>query len=337
MNVDSGQTIGTARIGLTLAAGERIPIGDIVELAQYAERLGYESIWVPETWSTDAVSTLAVLARETERMRIASGVFNVFSRSPALIAQTAATLQELSAARFVLGLGTSGPIVVEHWHGAHFVKPLKRTRDAVAIVRLALSGSRVDYDRTDPALAGFRLGNPASPPPPIYIASLGPKNVRLTGEIADGWLPIFAARGLLGSLREELESGATAAGRDAADIDVAAYIPAAIGERGESLLRGQLAYYLGGMGEFYAGFVARLGLEAQAARIHTLWQNGDRKAALAAVDDRLLELCTLGTDRTTARSRLEDFRADGVALPIAAFPRGISPHEIADTLEALAP
>src|SRR5579864_5695975 len=179
------------RLGVTLAPTKQIPLDAVVELARVADRLGYDTLWVPETWGFDAVTILAVLAASTERIRIASGVLNVYSRSAALIAQTAASLQHLSRNRFILGLGTSGPIVVEGWHGVAFRNPIMRTREYVEVIRLALSAQTVDFAGQTMQLSRFRLLNPPNAMPPIYIASLGPRNVRLTGEVADGWLPTF--------------------------------------------------------------------------------------------------------------------------------------------------
>jgi alkanesulfonate monooxygenase SsuD/methylene tetrahydromethanopterin reductase-like flavin-dependent oxidoreductase (luciferase family) len=297
-------------------------------VVQAADRLGYDSIWIPETWGDDAVSTLAVLARETERIRVASGVFNVYSRSAALLAQTAATLQELSAGRFVLGLGTSGPRVVERWHGIPFERPIVRTRECVEAIRLAVSGQRVDYQGSTLQLEGFRLANPPGAPVPIYIAALGPRNVRLTGALADGWLPIFMSRSALPALLERLRSGASAAGRPALP-DVAAYLPVLISPRGDRLLAQHLAYYIGGMGDFYHDFVSDAVREA--------WRSGSRLAALDAVDPAMLEACTLGSHTDTARERLEDYRSRGVDLPVLSFPHGATLEDILTTLRALAP
>lgn len=326
-----------ARLGLSLAATRQISIDDVIALARLADELSYESLWIPETWGVDAVSLLAVLARETQRIELAAGVFNVYSRSAMLIAQSAATLQELSGGRFILGLGASGPGVIERWHGMPYTRPLERTRDYVTSIRLALSGSRVDYQGGQFQLEGFTLANAASSPVPIFIASLGPRNVRLTGEIADGWLPIFAARGLMAPLYQELEAGAESAGRSAQAIDVAAYIPGVLGPRAGRLLRQQIAYYVGGMGTFYAGFVSRAGLADAAAEIRRRWQAGDRLGAVDAVDQVLLDVCTLGTDAETAQRRLDEYRQEGVGLPVLTPPHGSAVEEITQTIEALAP
>ena len=325
------------RLGVTVAASRQLTLDSIVAIAQAAEALGYESIWVPETWGTDAVSLLAILARETGRIRLASGIFNVYSRSAALIAQTAATLQDVSHGRFILGLGASGPTVVENWHGMAFHRPLERTREYVAAIRLALGGQTVDIEGNQIRLRGFRLLNPPTEAVPIYIAALGRRNVRLTGEIADGWLPIFAARGHMTALFEEFRGAALDAGRDPDSLDIAAYVPVLMGSRGDRLLRRQLAYYIGGMGAFYADFVTSAGFAEEAAAIRIAWEAGNRREAENLVSDRLLETCTVGSEPTGARQRLAEYRREGIGLPVIAFPHGSSMEEIMTTLEALAP
>jgi len=330
-------SVAVPRLGVTVAASRQLTLDSIVAIAQAAEALGYESIWVPETWGVDAVSLLAVLARETDRIKLASGVFNVYSRSAALIAQTAATLQDASQGRFILGLGASGPTVVENWHGMAFDRPLERTREYVAAIRLALAGQAVDVDGNQVRLQGFRLLNPPAEVVPIYIAALGRKNVRLAGEIGDGWLPIFAARGHMATLFDEFRGAAVAAGRNPSSLDIAAYVPVLLGSRGDQLLRRQLAYYIGGMGAFYADFITSAGFAEEAAAIRVAWEAGNRREAENLVSDRLLETCTLGSEPTTAHHRLDEYRREGMALPVLALPHGSSMEEIRTTLEALAP
>lgn len=325
------------RVGLSLAASNAVSLTDLIEAVTAADSLGYESAWIPETWGFDLGSVLAVLAMRTTRIGLAAGVFNVYSRSAALIAQTAATLQTVSGGRFILGLGASGPRVVEGWHGLPYRVPVARTEDYVKIIRLALSGNRVDFDSERFHLAGFKLGVRAVAPVPIYIAALGPANVRFAGRVADGWLPIFAARGHMGESFALLRQGAEEAGRDPGRIDIAAYIPCLIGPRGERLLAQQLAYYIGGMGTFYASFISRLGFEAAVSEICRLWQTGDRPGAVRAVPESLLEVATLGSDLETSRERLRGFRDDGVRLPIVTLPTGATPEEVGVTIGALAP
>lgn len=326
-----------SRLGLSLTPSNAFSLTDMVEAAGLADDLGYESVWVPETWGYDAASMLTVVATKTTRIGIASGVFNVYSRSAALIAQTVATLQTISGGRFTLGLGPSGPRVIENWHGVPYRAPLARTGDYVKIIRQALAGDRVDFHSDRLQLSGFRLAARPPAPVPIYIAALGPANIRLTGRIADGWLPIFAVRGHMAGLLDVLSSGAEEAGRNRDSIDVAAYIPCVIGGRGERLLAQQLAYYIGGMGNFYAAYMARLGFGPAVEEIRLLWLNRDRPAAVRAVPVSLLESATLGTTASSARERLRLYRSEGVGLPIVTLPAGATPEEVAATVSALAP
>lgn len=324
-------------LGLTLAPSSTLTPAELLELVELADRLGYDSFWLPETWGADSAALLGALACRTRAITLASGVFNVYSRSAGLIAQSAATLQELSGGRFILGLGTSGPGVIERWHGMPYANPIERTREYIDVIRLALSGARVDYDGRIVQTQGFRLALSPPSPVPIYVAALGPRNTRMTGQVADGWLPIFAARGYMNALRSELEVGAREAGRDPADIPVAAYLPYLVGDRAERLLRQQLAYYLGGMGTYYAEFVTRLGMGSQVAAVTERWQAGDRVGAVKAVAPRLVELCTLGAEPGQARVRLDQYRQEGVRTPILALPSGCTRAEAEQTLLSLAP
>ena len=184
------------RIGFQFPHERKGSVEELLDYARLADRVGYDTIFVPESWSRDAFTTLGAIAAVTERVRLGPGIVNVFSRTPALIAQSIATLDELSGGRAVLGLGTSGPVVIENWHGMSFERALRRTRETVEIVKLALKGGPVDYSGEIFSLKGFRLGfKPVRDDIPIFIASIGPRNNRLAGEIADGWLPIWLPLG----------------------------------------------------------------------------------------------------------------------------------------------
>jgi F420-dependent oxidoreductase-like protein len=324
-------------LAFSVYPGRKLPIDAVVRLTQHAERLGYDSVWIPETWGVDAVSVLATLAVQTETIRLASGVLNVYSRSIALIAQTAATLQTLSGGRFILGLGVSGPTVVEHWHGVPFDRPLDRTRHAVAGIRALLQGTRMDMATQRADNAGFALANVPDTPPPIYLAAIGPRNVHLGGQIADGWLPIFVTRREDLLAMERFRAGARQAGRDPDELQVAAFIPTALGSGGDAALRQHLAYYIGGMGTFYAEHARRLGYAREVDAIRTAWSEGRRREAVSAVPEALLADVTIGTTRTEAQRRLHDFRAGGMTIPVLSFPHGLREDEIASALAELAP
>ena len=311
-----------------------------VELARLAETRGLGSIWVPETWGRDAVSYLARLVLNTSHIRLATGISPIFNRTPALLAQTIASLDEMSGGRVIAGLGVSGAKVVEDWHGQPFQRPLQRTREYVSIVRLALSGQRVNFEGElfqlhDFALLGVR---PVQQRVPIFIAGLGPRNIELAGEIADGWLPIFLSPRHLPALRARLATGAARAGRSPSEVRIAAFVGACVTDdvdRDRLLLRRHMAYYVGGMGTYYNRLVAETyGYVEAAAAIQQAWRAGDRAAAAQHVPDALLDEVCISGPPPAARARLEEYLAAGVS-PLLASPHGASFEDIARTIEAV--
>lgn len=325
------------RLGLSLAPSTQIPIPAVLELVRLAERAGYESVWIPETWGADAVTLLTLLARETSRIRLAAGVFNVYSRSAALIAQTSASLQFVTGGRFVLGLGSSGPGVIEGWHGIPFERPVARTRDYVRVIRKVIAGEQVQYTGDTFQVSGFRFSFPEVIQPPIYIAALGPRNLRLTAEVADGWLPIFAPLDTFPALLSSFRSSIVAAARNPSDVDVATYLPALVGDRGERLLQQQVAQYVGGMGAFYFKFLSNSAMRSRIGSIREAWESGDRREAVERVSHGVLEQCTLGATRDQALATLALYQSVGLQLPVVMIPRGASLQEASDTIEAIAP
>jgi coenzyme F420-dependent oxidoreductase len=329
-----------ARIGLTLPRTEDLPRQEIVEVVQQAEALGYDSVWVGESWGRDGFTWLTQLACHTSRIKLASGIATVYSRSPALIAQTVASLDEISAGRVILGLGTSGPIVIENWHGIPFDRPLRRTREYIEIIHLILSGERVNYRGDIFQLKGFRLPfAPIRAKIPIYVASLGPQNLRLTGELADGWLPIYLDASHLQDFQRDLAHGAEKAGRPLSAIDVAPYILSCVSEDVEAargLVQSHLAYYIGGMGTFYANLIARYGFQDEVRRVREAWGKGDRQAAASQVTDAMVAHMAICGSPKEGRAQLEKYRAAGVTLPIVSFTHGASRDMIQQTLEGLA-
>jgi coenzyme F420-dependent oxidoreductase len=329
-----------ARIGLTLPRSEDLPRQDIVEVVQQAESLGYDSVWVGESWGRDGFTWLTQLACHTSHIKLATGITTVYSRSPALIAQTVASLDEIAGGRVILGLGTSGPIVIENWHGTPFQRPLRRTREYIEIIRLILSGERVNYQGEIFQLKGFRLPfTPVRPRVPIYVASLGPQNLRLTGELADGWLPIYLDASHLQSFQQDIAKGAQKAGRALSTVDVAPYILSCVSEDVEAarrLVKSHLAYYIAGMGTFYADLIARYGFADEVGRVRDAWGRGDRKSAASQVTDTMVARMAICGSPREGRAQLEQYRAVGVTLPIVSFTHGASRDMIQQTLEGLA-
>lgn len=261
-----------------------------------------------------------------------------------MMAQSAASLDAISGGRLIIGLGTSGPLVVEHWHGQRWARPLQRTREYVEILRLALAGERVNHDGELFQLRGFTLRDPSPERTvPIMIASIGPQNIGLTGEIADGWLPIFLRRDALPAMQAILAVGAERVGRNAEDIEIAPSVLSAVsGDSAEAsaLVRAHIAFYVGGMGTFYNRMMRRFGWEAEAALIKNEWDKPERAgraaAALAVTDEMVKSTSAVGTV-AHARASLSEAYAVGVTLPILMFPYGASLGLMRETLEALAP
>jgi F420-dependent oxidoreductase-like protein len=280
-----------------------------VPLAVEAEKHGYDSLWVAEAWGSDAVSLLAWVGASTSRILLGTAILQIPSRTPALTAMTAATLDRLSGGRLLLGLGVSGPQVVEGWHGVPYGKPLSRTRETVEIVRRVLAREEPLVFRGEsysvPAETGSGLGKPLKlmMPPlrkeiPIYLAALGPKNVTLAAEIADGWLPIFYSPFHAEVFKESLDAGFSRRPRERQllPFDVAPGVAVAVGsdlERCFDSVKPNLALYIGGMGapgkNFYNDLARRYGYEKEAALIQELYLLGKKKEAIAAVPNALVD------------------------------------------------
>jgi len=317
-------------------------VDTLVELTRRAEGLGYERAWLPETWGRDAVTTLTAIAERTESIGLGISIANVYSRSPALLGQTAATLQEVSDGRFRIGLGPSGPIVVEGWHGVDFEQPLKRTREAVEIVKTVLRGEQLNYDGDVFQLSGFRLRHEAPEPRPgVDAGGLGPKSVELAGRFADGWHALMLTRDGLRDRLDDFDRGAELGDRDRSEQRVTLSVPCCVlpdGERARDLVSQHVAFYVGGMGTFYRNSLARQGYEETAHTVAERWANGDHDGATAAIDDDLLdELAVAGTPEE-CRGRIERFaEIDGVDALSVSFPRAAEPDDVDATLAELAP
>ena len=332
------------RLGLALGSASALSRAETIGLAQRAEELGYESVWAGESWGFDAFTTLTELAVHTSTIKIGTHIATIFSRTPGMLAQSAASLDAISGSRLILGLGTSGPIVVRDWHGQPWDRPLRRMREVVEIVRLALAGERVDYDGELFNVEGFRLrATLARRDVPIMIASLGRRSVEQTGEIADGWLPIFPTTGLITEARTWLSEGASKSRRDATTIEIAPTFLTAVSDDEvgvRALARAHFAFYVGGMGSFYHDLVVRQGFGDEARRIKSAWARPHREGrapATAAVTDEMLDAMTLVGGRTSVLDRLAEYANAGVTLPILMFPFGADRALIEQTLDALRP
>lgn len=315
---------------------------DATELAVRAEELGYDGVWLGELWGQSSVVRLTDIAANTDEIDIGTAILNVFSRSPAVLAMTADTLQEVSDGRFRLGIGPSGPAVIEGWHGVDFGNPLRRTREYVDIVKMVLEGKELDYEGEYFNLSGFRLRCDAPEPrPKVDVAGMGPKAVELAGRFSDGWHAILFTPEAMRDRLEDFDRGVEMGDGDRADKDVTLSLTCAAledGEHARHLTKQHSAFYVGAMGTYYRDSLARQGYEDEAHQIAANWMNGDREAALEVFTDEMLDAFTAAGTPERARAELAKFAdIDGVDNVSVGFPRAASREEIHDTLEALAP
>ena len=315
---------------------------ELISLAKEAEALGYHSAWVAEAWGTDAVSVMAWTAAHTTTLKIGAAIMQIPARPPALTAMTAATLDLMSGGRFLLGLGVSGPQVAEGWYGVPWGPPIGRTREYVEIVRKVLRRESVEfdgrhyhlpYDGEDASGLGIALKlmmRPHRAEVPIYLAAIGPRNVALAAEIADGWLPVFVSPD-----RFAQTFGESLAGRSDG-FDIAAFVDCLVDDdvqRARDAVKPHIALYVGGMGapgkNFYNTLVGKYGYEAEAARIQELYLTGKKLEAIAAVPDELVDEVALVGPRERIAERLEAWRRSPVETLV------VQTHDPA-TLRALA-
>ncbi|HEY2160185.1 MAG TPA: LLM class F420-dependent oxidoreductase [Solirubrobacteraceae bacterium] len=308
---------------------------ELLSTVQEAESLGYDSVWTAEAYGSDAATVLAYIAAGTERIKLGSAIFQMPARSPAMTAMTAASIDQLSGGRMLLGIGPSGPQVAEGWHGQRFARQLQRTREYVAVVRMALARERVEFHGETielplpggPGKALKLMIEPAQAQIPIYLAAIGPKNTALAGEIADGWIPTLFSPEHVGEFRSLLEEGAARSGRGLDGFDIAPVVNSYISDdldQARDLMRPGLALYVGGMGSreqnFYKRVVQRYGFEDEANEIQELYLAGKKDEAAAAIPTRLIDTVTLCGPPDAVRERLAAYRAAGVGtLMVAPF------------------
>ena len=308
---------------------------DNLALAREADRLGYSVVWAAEAYGSDAATVLAWVAAQTENIDVGSAVFQIPGRTPALTAMTAATLDALSGGRFRLGLGVSGPQVSEGWHGVRFDRPLARTREYVAVVRKALARERVSFEGDfftlplpdGPGKALTLTVHPVRDRIPVYLAAIGPKNLELTGEIADGWLAIFFSPETADEVMAPLKAGRAKAGLDMTGFDVVPTVPVVFGDDLAACanpLRFYTALYVGGMGSrdknFYNQLATRMGYGDAAAEIQEKYLAKDYDGAMAAVPEEFIDRTSLIGPRDRVRDRLAAYADAGVTtLTIATY------------------
>jgi len=297
-----------------------------VDFILEAERMGVDSVWIPEFWAFDALTPLGFLAASTSTIRLASGIVQLGARTPAMLAMSAMSLQALSGGRFVLGIGTSGPQVMEGWHGVRFDRPVRRTRETIEIIRAITAGDRLDYQGEVYALPlpggeGRSIRSPVAPVHvPVYVASLGPANLRMTGELADGWIGNSFFPETADVFIEPIRQGAEAAGRQLSDLELTVSVSVEFTDNVEEAGRRHAegyAFTFGAMGSptrnFYNDAFARQGYGDDVREVQKLWLAGDRDAARKRVPTAIgLGTNLVGTD-DIVRERLRLYRAAGIA------------------------
>jgi F420-dependent oxidoreductase-like protein len=332
------------KLGLNLPYEGSLAFPEGVELAQRAEALGFESVWMPEAYGTDAISILGALAARTQRVQLGTGIVNVFSRTPALLAQTAATLDLISGGRFILGLGTSGHQVVTGWHGMAFDRPLLRMRETIAIVRQVLRRDRLVFKGEVFHLdRGLKLlAHPVRETVPIYLATLTPGGLRLTGELADGWIPTLFSPEHMDVFRPELEAGARIVGRSLDSMAIAPHVPVSIDDdraRARDALKPWVALYVGGMGSktknFYNDLAIQYGFADDARSLQELYLGGKQLEAIRRVPDALVDAISIAGPPSFVRERLAMWAAAGVTTLLASVHGKTQPDRLR-TLEILA-
>ena len=323
------------KLGLNLGYWGAGNDAENLELAREADRLGYSVVWAAEAYGSDAPTVLSWIAAQTQQIDVGSAIFQIPARTPAMAAMTAATLDTLSGGRFRMGLGVSGPQVSEGWHGVRFDKPLGRTREYVDIVRLALSRHRVRYEGQHytlplpdgPGKALTLTVHPVREQIPIYLAAVGPKNLELAGEIADGWLAIFYAPDDSSDSLDAVKAGRAKVGKDLDGFDVVPTVPLVIGDDIDACadaVRPYCALYIGGMGSreknFYNALATRMGYGDAAKDVQDRYLSRDYEGAAAAVPREFIERTSLVGPLDAITDRLHAYADSGVTtLSVATY------------------
>jgi probable F420-dependent oxidoreductase len=314
------------RLGFSLPLSH-FDVRGTCKLARLAESLGYSDAWAAETSGPDGFSVASAVGVSTTTLRVGIAIASVFTRPPALIAMSTLAAQQACAGRFVLGLGASSEVIVSRWMGETYEKPVERVRETVEVVRRALSGEKVRYEGETLAVEGFKLDETPGIPVPLYLAALGPRMLELAAEVGDG-VALFLAS------EEGVRIAAEATpGKEIVERIVC--VPNEPEEEVRATFRWLFGPYLAVPG--YNRFVAAQGFEAEAEGVRTAWASGDRKGALAAVSDRLVDAMLVSGPADRCKERLESFRDAGLSTPILFFLSSRGPEAIVEGLKAMAP
>ncbi len=331
----------TDRIGL-LAFWKNYDRKLYLRAAQLADELGYDSFWIPEAWGYEIFSLLTEMAVSTKRIKLGTGIVNVYSRSPGLIAMSAATVDDISEGRFMLGIGPSGARVIEGFHGRAFDKPLTQTRDVIRVVRTLLSGGKLHEAGAENAqYRPFSLEmTPKRRAIPIYVAALRQKAIESIGELADGWIPTFWPYDRLAEGKAWIAAGAARAGRDPAAIVTAPFttvLPLGL-EAGTAMAKKIISFYIGGMGDYYIELLSRFGFADDCKKIVDLYKDkATRALAMAAVPDGMIEALTISGDPAHCIEELRRRRSFGIDLPILNLPNDMPWEMVEMFIRGMAP
>jgi probable F420-dependent oxidoreductase len=310
-----------ARLGLALPSFHTFGPEGYVALAREAEQRGYDTAWTGEVAGPDAFTTLTLVAAHTTRLRLATGVIPFQTRTPTVLAQTAATLDRIAAGRFALGLGVSSPVVVEQWNGLPYRRPLEQLREAVHVIRAVLSGERVNFDGPHYRIRNLRLaGPPPAQPVKIYLGGLGPRMLELAGEVADGVLLNWLGPEAIGGCLAHVEAGARRAGRSLADFVTAAFIRACVTDDPETarrLLARDITGYV--TVDAYARFFEACGFADEVAAVTAAWRAGDRAGAVTRISPRFLDALGVVGSAEFCRHRIAEYARAGLTMPVV-FP-----------------
>jgi len=329
-------------LDLILMAEDHQTVDSAAEQAQRAESHGFETVSMGETTGWNVVPALAVLAERTDDIAIADDVLSPYARAPAVYGQTALTMHDISDGRFRLGLGTSSPALAERWHSNSFDQPLRRLRETIDVIRAVYEGGSVTYEGDIFEMGGLDYSRQVpDDPPPVDVASLGPKATELTGRFADGWVPQLFTTGALADRMDDLRHGAELGDRSVEDVRVSPIVRTCIDEdpdRARMLARQMVAFLIGAYGPFYGQSVAEQGYAEEVAEIRDAWEDRDTAAMADALHDEMLEsLAAVGTPETV-RQRIEEYTSvDGVDAVRVGFVSGMSQADKERTLAALEP
>jgi len=313
------------KIAINVGGAAGKDIKNAVQLVQAADSMGVDCVWSAEAWAQDSITTLAYLAAKTERIHLGTGIMQISARAPSMTAMTALSMNEISGGRFRLGLGVSGPQVVEGLHGVPYARPLTRLKETVDICRMAFAGEKLQYEGKAfvlprPGGEGKALRLDIKPSNiPIYLATLGPKSLEYTGEAADGWLGTSFTPDHPEAHFDFMKKGAERAGRSMKDLAIAAQVYAEVGDDVEGMVakaKAGVAFQMGAMGSaktnFYNEAIQRAGFQEEAREVQRLWKAGQREDAIALVPDAMVTQFQVLGPPDVVRERFKKYRAVGV-------------------------